>query len=393
VPPRGDANVGLWQPRTITLPAHRIALLAMSAGPDLLVTAGCGGSVKLAPEAALRALAAEAGVRLPTRAAAVTEALAALLLGASSSSVAATAGQKLTAAATAAAAAAVAVLGGGGGAGGGGPAAGAAPAGGRWSGDSGSSGAGPGGGGAGGGGLLDAYGQKINDSAASIGELRRALIGAESMSAAAAAAGGGGGGAAPGGAAGRSSFELSGSGRSRAGALASGGSAAGLVAGRPSGGDAWPSQQRLEPGSPWIIEFGDLKLGRVVGEGSYGHVRIGWWHEAEVAVKVGGTMPLGLVGSFRFGFEAAEPPAPPARPLFTPRPAPAPAPAPRASRSSTAPTASPAAASPATAPTRAPPATTRTARGGTSRASRRCPRRPISWVGAGGRGEGVLIHR
>jgi hypothetical protein len=266
VPPRGDANVGLWQPRTITLPVHRIALLSMSAGPDLLVTAGAGGSVKLAADGALRALAAEAGVRLPTRAAAVTEALAALLLGASSTSVAAASGQQLTAAATAAAAAAVAVLGGGGGG------AAATAAAGRGSGDSGSSGLG-----APPGGLLGQYGPKINDSAASIGQLRRALIGAEAAAAAAPEGEPAGGAAGSGGSASQ---------RSRAAAVASGGSTAGSVAGRQSS-EAWPLQQRLEPDSPWIIEFGDLKLGRVVGEGSYGHVRIGWWHETEVAVKVG----------------------------------------------------------------------------------------------------------
>lgn len=65
VPPRGDARVGLWQPRAASLPAHRLGIAAMAAGPAFLVTAGAGGSVKLTPEGALRALAVGAGMRLP----------------------------------------------------------------------------------------------------------------------------------------------------------------------------------------------------------------------------------------------------------------------------------------------------------------------------------------
>lgn len=54
---------------------------------------------------------------------------------------------------------------------------------------------------------------------------------------------------------------------------------------QPSG--SWPQQQQLGLDSPWILKYEDLRLGRVLGEGSYGHVRIGSWRETEVAVKVG----------------------------------------------------------------------------------------------------------
>ncbi|KAI8472913.1 MAG: hypothetical protein J3K34DRAFT_502100 [Monoraphidium minutum] len=292
LPPRGDAHVSLWAPHTLTLPAHRLGLAGMAAGGHLVVTAGASGSVKLTPEAALRVAAADAGLRLPHGASVIAEALTTLLLGGGGGS---------------GSAAAAAVL---------------------LSAGSGSSV----------GGLLSQY-SSLHHSAsasASAGQLQ-ALLSISEASARhhAPPAGGARGGSSSGGSRAQAaaqatpSLQSSGGGVARAlsplsgppssqqqqqqqpsrtasgsagGAAAdpgpqpesSGGGAAAAAAAprappwglsrQPSG--SWPQQQQLAVDSPWILRYGDLRLGRVLGEGSYGRVRIGWWRETEVAVKI-----------------------------------------------------------------------------------------------------------
>jgi hypothetical protein len=337
LPPRGDAHVSIWQPKALTLPAHRLGLVALAAGRRLVITAGASGSVKLTPEGALRVLAAEGGVRLPASASAVAEALTALLFGGQ--------GSQSAAAATAAA---VAVL----------KTAGSAAS-------SASTAAAVGG-------LLSQYGSM--HGAASAGQLQAALLGldAEQLARVQAAGGAAGfktaaapfafaqqaeqqqqqqGSSGPGTPAAPSAYGGSGrgppplgvgggpstdgggssappselqsarnSGASRRGASGDGGGAAAAPAaapdaaaaaaagsGGPGGGQAapggrvsaggeralqrapsssWPQQQQLALDSPWVLRYEDLRLGRVVGEGAFGYVRLGVWRETEVAVKV-----------------------------------------------------------------------------------------------------------
>ncbi|GBF95597.1 hypothetical protein Rsub_08578 [Raphidocelis subcapitata] len=287
LPPRGDAHVAMWQPRPILLPAHRLGLTGLAAGGHVLATTGKSGSVKLAPEACLRILAADAGVRLPQSASAVAEALTALLLGGGG-----------PAQSAAAAAAAAAML--------------------KSAGSSASSASAIGG-------LLSQYGGSVH-AAASGGPLQQALATLDDQVRAQAAGGGDSSGAgAPrasgerqpsplgvGGVGAGSRGASSGDGGS--GGAASAGTSAAATPGRGSGDGAapaaaaaaaepadgppsrgrsivrqisssWPSQVQLGLESPWLLPFEELRLGRIVGEGSYGRVYIGAWREAEVAVK------------------------------------------------------------------------------------------------------------
>jgi len=314
LPPRGDAHVSLWSPKTITLQAHRLGLTAMCAGSHLIATAGKSGSVKLTPEGALRVLAMDAGVRLPHSASVVAEALTALLLGGTGQQAAAAAAAVLKTAGSAASSVSAA------------------------------------------GGLLSQYASSLH-GAASSGQLQQALanideqlvraaqhsmsaqhrrpsagqlspqqtagVGSRGGSVVVAGAmqqqqqqqpaqGSGGSdrllafqpptppgistnnsqqqepaqpqsqpqpSSQPNSAGGRRGSSTDGGGSSNAGA--GGGSSAPSrersLARQPS--SSWPHQERLQLDSPWIIPFEELRLARVIGEGSYGHVRIGSWHE------------------------------------------------------------------------------------------------------------------
>jgi hypothetical protein len=323
--PRGDAHVSIWQPKALTLIAHRLGLVSLAAGRRLLVTAGATGSVKLTPEGALRVLAADGGVRLPPSASAVAEALTALLLGGGQ-------GNQSAAAAATAAAAAVAVLQTAGSAASSAPAAAAA----------------------GGLGLLSQYGSMHNT--ASAGQLHAALLGLDAEQLARASGAGGGAakqalasqlqeqqrqsssgpgtpaaapvppgarvlGPSPLGLSGGASTDgggssvppsepqsarnsgvgrrdPSGDGSSGAAAAAAAPGAAAAAAGAgevtaaaagqgrasASGGlqrapsSSWPQQQQLALDSPWVLRYEDLKLGRVVGEGAFGYGECSpWW--------------------------------------------------------------------------------------------------------------------
>jgi hypothetical protein len=55
----------VWQPRAVSLQAHRFSLAAMATGPSFLLSSAAGGSVKLTGQGAIRAMAQEAGIKLP----------------------------------------------------------------------------------------------------------------------------------------------------------------------------------------------------------------------------------------------------------------------------------------------------------------------------------------
>ncbi|KIY92692.1 hypothetical protein MNEG_15271, partial [Monoraphidium neglectum] len=326
VPPRGDgARLASWQPTTLTLQAHRLGLIAMAAGGSFLATAGAGGGVRVAPEGVLRALAAEAGVRLPgsftggggdgrggaaaggrksgvddvAAASVVAEALAELLLSARGSSYAGDGQQQQQQQQQQQAAAAAALLSRasiGGGAGGGdcvgeglaaerlrlmvsellqrqgAPAAAAAAVEAALTGSGGKPGT-----------------DGRRPGAAGVGAVGRQRAGRGS----AGAVGSGGSDSKPrdGSQHERSSPALSASAPPAASGLGGGAAAAAPAAGSPVDGVApgWPRRHRVTPGdvddSPWLLDYDDIRLGRVMGEGAYGHVRLGWWRETEVAVK------------------------------------------------------------------------------------------------------------
>jgi hypothetical protein len=292
----------------------------MAAGGHLLATAGASGSVKLTPEGALRVAAADAGVQLPHSASVVAEALTALLLG----------GSEVQQHAAAAAAAAVLTTAGSGASsasavggllsryGSSAQAASASSAGqqqlqqallaideqharhhGMPQGGSGHALVGP----------LQPTPRQGSGAALEVGTppaRTPSPLGASSyqqlqqlatqppltsapsrLGGAASANGGASANPTPGA---TSADATPAGGSAAASSDAGGGSAAPSrersFARQPSG--SWPQQQQLAVDSPWLLRYEDLRLGRMLGEGSYGRVRIGWWRETEVAVKVGG---------------------------------------------------------------------------------------------------------